>query len=360
MKLTDVPPADPTNEYGDVVAAADLGKLLFSDGTLSPSGKSCASCHLPGMQFADGLPQSTGGVSPVDRNSPDVSLAAFARWQFWDGRADTLWAQALGPPENPKEIGSSRLFIAHRVSAAYSSQYDAVFGAKYPLPANLDSLPSDGKPGDAAYDAMAQADKDAVTRVYVDVGKAIAAFERSIRVQTNRLDAYAGGDTTALSAAEKQALKSYFISGCAQCHWGPRLTDDAFHVIRMPTGRQDHAADPGRGAVLATLATSEFVASSQWSDAPASAKKLVFGAAPLMNGAFKTPSLRGVADTAPYGHGGTLAQLSDVARHYGTRGSMVGGAEAVGTIEPWLPEFDQNAQVQLPAFLSVLTADPIP
>ena len=100
---------------------------------------------------------------------------------------------------------------------------------------------------DAAYDALSDADKDKVTRIYVNVGKSIAAFERAIRVKPNQLDAYAGGDLAALDADEKKSLHAFMANGCIQCHWGPRLTDDAFHVLRFPTGRQDGAADPNTG-----------------------------------------------------------------------------------------------------------------
>lgn len=357
MKLPGAPPADPTNEFGDIADAATLGKKLFEDKTLSPSGTvACQTCHDATKAFADGLKQSTG-VTVGDRNSPSIALAAHSRWQFWDGRADTLWMQALGPFENDKEFASSRLFVAHAISDRYAAEYAAVFGAKYPLP-DISALPAAGRPGDPAWQALSQTDRDAVTRIYVNVGKAIAAFERTLRVQPNALDRYAAGDMTALAGVQKQALQQFFKVGCTQCHWGPRLTDDAFHVIRFPTGRQDGAADKGRAEVLLGLASAEFVASSKWSDAPASAKPLVFTTAPpSMDGAFKTPTLRGVTQSAPYGHGGSLALLSDVANHYGQRGSAVIPAKAAGTAEEWLPAFDVNVRASLPALLDVLTAD---
>jgi cytochrome c peroxidase len=358
MLLAPAPPADPTNEFGDVALAAALGKRLFSDTSLSPSGKvACVTCHDPAKGFADASKQSTG-VSLGDRNAPSIALAAHARWQFWDGRADTLWMQALGPFENGKEFASSRLFVAHAIKDRYAADYAAVFGAKYPLP-DLSPLPAAGKPGDAAYDALPQADRDAVTRVYVNVGKAIAAFERSLRVKPNALDRYAAGDTAALDAAQRRALQAFFIGGCAQCHWGPRLTDDAFHALRFPTGRQDGQPDRGRVDVLLGLAASEFVASSRWSDAPSGGKSLVFlDAPPSMLGAFKTPPLRGIAASAPYGHGGTYAQLLDVTKHYGQRAQAVTQAQAAGAVEEWVPAFDSIAQGQLPALLELLTADP--
>ncbi|MBX3188591.1 MAG: hypothetical protein KF819_16360 [Labilithrix sp.] len=356
MKLVAAPPPDPTNAYGDLPAAAALGKKLFSDAQLSPSGTvSCATCHDAAKAFGDGLAQSVG-LAKVDRNAPSIALASHARWQFWDGRADTLWMQALGPPENAKEMGSSRLFVAHQIEARYAAEYDAIFAAKYPRP-DLSALPAEGKPGDATYDALPSETRDAITRVYVNVGKAIAAFERSIRVQPNALDRYAGGDTSALDDEERHGLSVFMRVGCAQCHWGPRLTNDAFHALRFATGRQDGAADRGRIDVLATLSAAEFVATSKWSDARASAKPLTFPSAPSMLGAFKTPTLRGVSRSAPYGHGGTLATLLDVSTHYGRRAELVPASQAAGVVEPWSPEFDGHAQGGITALLSILEAD---
>src|SRR5262249_37110236 len=138
-----------------------------------------------------------------------------------------------------------RLLVVHRVYDQYKSTYEAIFG---PLPALTDSarFPMAGKPGDPAWDGMTPADKKAATDVFMNVGKTIAAFERTLRVKPNKLDAYIGGDLNALSASEKKGLYTFFITGCAQCHWGPRLTDDAFHPDRYPTGRQDGQADRGR------------------------------------------------------------------------------------------------------------------
>ncbi len=351
------PPPDPSNAKADDAAAAALGAQFFSDTGFSPSGTmSCASCHPTASSFADGLPQSQG-VAKVDRNAPSVLLAAHARWQFWDGRADSLWGQALGPPENAKEIGSTRLFVAHRLFDTYKTSYEAVFGALPPL-GDTARFPASGKPGDAAYDALAQADKDAVTRAYVGFGKAIAAFERTIRVKPMPLDAYAAGDMSALTDAQKDGLKSFFASGCAECHYGPRLTDDAFHDVRFPTGRQDGAADPGRADGLLQLATAEFTTASVSSDAvtPTHATS----AFPTALGAFKTPTLRGVVATAPYGHGGTLATLADVVKNYGGAGLPPDDPRAAGPSEPWLPKFDQQNQAALPAFLETLTAERAP
>jgi cytochrome c peroxidase len=345
------PPADPTNAVADNADAAAFGKTLFKDTKLSPSDTvSCATCHDEGLELGDGLAQSKG-VAKVDRNSPNIALSSHARWQFWDGRADTLWAQALGPFEDPREFGSSRLFVAHRIADTYASQYAAIFGDD---PKAISALPASGKPGDAAYDALSDADKDKVTRIYVNVGKSIAAFERAIRVKPNPLDAYADGDLAALSDDEKKSLRAFMINGCIQCHWGPRLTDDAFHVLRFPTGRQDGAADNGRSDGLVRLAANPFLASSKWSDAPNAAKPFAVSTAP--QGAFKTPTLRGIASSMPYGHGGSFGTLAEVAAHYSTRGINEVDPRAVGHTEDWVPIFEHGATSDLLAFLEVMTA----
>jgi cytochrome c peroxidase len=356
MKLaSSVPPPDPTNEYGDVPDAIAFGKVLFSDPLLSPSKKvSCATCHVPELGLTDGAAQSTG-VAKVDRNSPGIALSAHSRWQFWDGRADTLWMQALGPFEDARELGGSRLFVAQQIAQRYAAQYTAIFGTKYPLP-DLGALPAEGKPGDPAYDALSADQKDEITRVFVNVGKTIAAFERGMRVKANALDRYADGQLDALTGPQKHALGLFMRNGCVQCHWGPRLTDDAFHVLRFGTGRQDGKADTGRADGLLKLAASEFVASSKWSDAPSAAKSFTADA-PSMLGAFKTPSLRGLPTSAPYGHGGTLKTLLDVSQHYGDRGLEHADPAAVGTTEQWAPNFDMNVVHDLPAILEVMTGE---
>lgn len=353
MKLdeTFAPPPDPSNAVGDKPEAVTFGKALFSDTSLSPTNTvSCATCHDPGLELGDGKPQSKG-VDTVDRNSPGVALSSHSRWQFWDGRADSLWGQALGPPEDAKEVGSSRLFIAHRIAEKYASEYKAVFGTD---PKEIAALPPSGKPGVPEYDALSDADKEKVTRIYVNFGKAVAAFERAIRVKPNRLDAYAGGDTAALTPSEKSSLRAFFVNGCAQCHWGPRLTNDAFHNIRFPTGRQDKAADNGREVGLTKLAAAEFRRSSKWSDAPTEA--VPFAPNPALKGAFRTPTLRGLPNTAPYGHGGTFTTLAEVTAHYSTRGIPEADPRAVGLTEEWVPNFDHMAAEELVPFLELLTA----
>jgi cytochrome c peroxidase len=358
------PPKDPTNAYADDPAAAAFGKKLFGDASLSgPGTVSCATCHDPARSFQDGLATSTG-VSTGDRNAPSALFAAHSTFQFWDGRADSLWMQAVGPIENPGELASSRLRVAHRIADSYAADYAAVFGAKYTLPPLSDTarFPANGMPGDAAYDAMSAADKDAVTRVFVNAGKAIAAYERSLTAEPSRLDKYVAGDFTALADSEKEALKAFFVVGCAMCHWGPMFTDNAFHNIRFPTGRQDGVADEGASAGIPKLLTSEFRAGGPYSDAPTSVSYARFtpDAIASLRGKFKTPILRGVADTGPWGHGGTIADLHLVAKHYGERGLKEDDPRAVGPVEPWIAPFDDHTQHLFGGLLQSMSAPPRP
>ena len=114
----DAPPPDPSDAVADDPRAAALGKALFFDAGLSPTGVSCASCHDPTKDLSDGRAQSAAS-GHGDRKTPRIALAAFARSQFWDGRAGALWAQALGPIENASEIGSSRVVVARRIATAW-------------------------------------------------------------------------------------------------------------------------------------------------------------------------------------------------------------------------------------------------
>lgn len=355
------PPPSPTNAHADDPRAASLGRALFADARLSPSGSvSCASCHRADLAFADGLPRGVG-LAEVDRNTPSVLFAAHTRWQFWDGRADSLWAQALGPLESPAEMGSSRLYVAHAMARHYAAEYAAVFG---PLPPLDDGarFPAAGRPGDPAWEAMAPADRDAVNRVFANVGKALEAFERTLRTGPTPLDRYAAGEVAALTERQRDGLRRWFEAGCIQCHHGPLLTDGSFHNITAPTGRLDGRPDPGRFDAIATLLASEFRADGPYSDAREAAEHLA-GLAPVeaMRGQFRTPALRAVALTGPWGHGGTFRRLDDLMLHYAeaSRRRMV--TTSAGPEDPHLVDFHvvDGTIEELVGFHDALTPTPL-
>lgn len=343
-------PPDPTNRVADDLRAIALGDRLFHDTGFSANDRvSCATCHDRANDFADARPQGLG-LRPLDRNTPSVRVSGYLRWQFWDGRADSLWSQALGPVESPDEMGSTRLEVAHRIADRYADAYVSLFG---PLPALDDRarFPMRGRPGDPAWEAMAPSDREAVDRVFSNFGKAVAAFERTLRPGMSPFDRYLAGDMTAMTARAKDGLRLFLDAGCAQCHHGPALSDDSFHNIGMGTGRVDGVPDQGRYATVRALLASTFRADGAYSDdRSVSAHLAGLARADIMEGMFHTPTLRNVARTGPWGHGGTFTTLEAVVLHYAdvaTGHHRV--ASTAGELDRHLVGFhrDDNAALQI-------------
>ncbi len=355
MRLPAAIPPDPTNRVADDPLAADLGFALFFDKGLSEAGIACASCHNADHLFADHQNRPSYGTGNARRNVPPLVLLDLARSQFWDGRADSVWSQAVMPIEDAHEMGSDRLYIVHRLREQYRRDYEAVFG---PLPAGLHDrqrFPLHARPGMQTWDRMRPDDRHAISEVFANVGKALAAFERQIRVAPTGLDRYAGGDLSALSATEKDGLAAFLEAGCAQCHFGPRLSNDAFHNLRFPTARADGQPDRGRAEGAADLVANEFSRHSVFSDAPTPPPP-----APRVEraeGAFRTPGLRGVSSTLPYGHGGGFDDLRAVIDAHHTGGLPAGSPATVGEAEPWAQGFDRALTVRIVRFLNGLHAE---
>jgi cytochrome c peroxidase len=362
MKWTGQLPPDPTNRVADDARAATLGRSLFEDKGFSLGGQgSCATCHDRSKGMADGLAVSTAAGTGT-RSAPSVLFAAYSKFQFWDGRSDSLWSQALGPFENPLEFASTRTRIIRHALTTYENEFRALFPAETAAAlAALPRLPASGKPGDAAFDGLPPADKNAVNAMYAAVGKAIAAYERSLKPGRTRLDDYIDGNKAALAPDERGGLKAFFTAGCIQCHSGPTLADDAFHNIRFPGKDADGKADVGAPRGLAQLLQNPYRQTGAFVDGPSPwasdelYRRLAMEARP---GQFKTPSLRNVALTAPYGHAGTSVDLRAVVKHYGERGLKQNDPDAVGETEPWVSQFANHALQTLPAFLKVLDAKP--
>lgn len=328
LSLSTLPtlPPDPSNAVGDDPAAAALGKALFFDSRLSGNGKvACASCHLPDRQFQDGTPLATG-MGQTNRRTMPIAGTAYSPWLFWDGRKDSQWSQALGPLESLVEHGADRTQIARLVAANYAGDYEAVFG---PLP-DLTALPEHASPlgtevAKAAWTSLDEQQRDEVNRVFANVGKAIAAFERTIEPARTRFDAYAdavvaGRDTTdLLTPMEVEGLRLFVGKGaCTNCHNGPLLTDQHFHNTGVPAvaGLPE---DQGRILATAQVLADPFNCLGAYSDAdPAACAELRYmdrEGEDLVR-AYKPPSLRGVSDRAPYMHAGQIATLAAVVRHY--------------------------------------------
>ena len=131
MSLTELEPLgpDPTNRVADDARAADLGRRLFFDTRLSSNGRvACSTCHQPDRSFQDGIALATGVGTTARRTMPIAGMAR-SPFLFWDGRKDSLWAQALGPLESPVEHGGTRAQYAHVIADAYAREYEELFGA---------------------------------------------------------------------------------------------------------------------------------------------------------------------------------------------------------------------------------------
>ena len=215
-------------------------------------------CHQPARRFTDGLALGKG-IAVLDRHVPSVVGMAYSPWQFWDGRADSLWAQALGPMEHPKEMGLARTELVRRAETHYGAELRRLFGS-YPVLDNPARFPPSAAPREddeaarLAWEAMATEDRDLVNRSFAQLGKAIAAYERKLLPGPSPFDAYAAALAEGDEAAAKEALSPAAQEGlrlfigkasCINCHNGPRLTNDEFHNIGLPL------PSGGRGGVAA-------------------------------------------------------------------------------------------------------------
>lgn len=388
-------PVDVTNKYGDLPAAAALGEKLFFDpgfsgvlwegdndggptalGKLGDTGKvACAGCHQPEAAFADA--RSLGHAVSLAagwtlRRSPSLYDVSEAKLLMWDGRRDSLFSQVFGPIEARNEMNSSRLFVAERVFAEYRAEYESIFGALPPLDdarrfpalgpattgckgAGTSPKECHGMPGDGAeYDGMAEADRDAVTLVVVNFGKAVAAFERTLRCGPGRFDAFVHGDASALTAAEQRGLRVFLGKGnCVGCHSGPFFSDQKFHDVGL------HAVtvattiidpdDQGASVGLASALADPINSKSKWSDGDDG--RLPASVDPSMLGALRTPTLRCAAMRPSFMHTGQLHTLEDVVEFFAKGGDAHGFA---GKNELAPLALDEGEKRDLVAFLRAL------
>ncbi|WP_373047533.1 cytochrome-c peroxidase [Vulgatibacter sp.] len=323
------PPPSPGNEVADDPRAARLGHRLFFDPGLSASGTvACASCHQPARHFTDGL-RFARGLAAGTRNTPTILGAPWLPFLTADGRKDSLWSQALEPLEHPAEQGAQRVEILHRIATAHRPEWEAVFG---PLP------PLD--------------DGAAIDRAFVQVGKALEAYQRRLRIPATAFDRYAAalaaGDATGggqLSPAAIRGLRLFVGEGrCVACHNGPLLTDGAFHNLGLP---------PGPGALQGRAHGARLLRADPFRCEACGELPFLDPALPAFVGAFRTPGLRNVSRTAPYMHAGQLLTLEEVVDFYRFRP----GAPAVGRRDEILASIPPTLSTpDLVAFLHSLEA----
>ena len=330
---------DPSNRVSGRPAAIAFGRALFFDPRLSLSGAvSCATCHRPDRAFTDGLARSRGHRT-VDRNAPSLFNLRFHRWFGWDGAQDSLWAQNLRPLLDRREMGvgaggAARLIRSDRELAC---GYRRAFGEP---------------PG---------ADDE---RVFVDLGKALAAFlETRITGRTpfdDFRDALAQGDAAGRARyplAAARGLRLFVGRGnCAFCHFGPAFTNGEFADAGVPHFIEPDRVDPGRHGGIRKLRRSPYTLLGRFNDDAerSTAAKTRYVRLRQSNfGEFRVPGLRNVALTAPYMHAGSLETLADVVHHYSTLDEErlhTGGERILRRLD-----LDARERADLVAFLETLT-----
>lgn len=323
-------PVDPSNKYSDNPQAAALGRKLFFEDKFSGNQKvSCSTCHREDYFFTDNLPLSHGIDTTPRRSMPLIGLA-YNSWFFWDGRTDSLWSQALGPIESKLEHGISRTMSAYIISTYYRTEYKEIFGS---LPEFMeDTFPHNARPATddpvalKAWILMPPEHREEVNRVYVNMGKAIAAFVRTIVPQPSPFDRYVEqvisgkqSNRMALTGEEARGLRLFIGKAkCTNCHNGPMFTNSDFHNLGLPP-QKGLKSDEGRVAAITQVLSNEFNCLSKYSDAkPNECLELRFidTSDKKYIGAFKTPTLRSVADRPPYMHAGEFSTLGEVLEFY--------------------------------------------
>ncbi|MDH3256091.1 MAG: cytochrome-c peroxidase [Nitrospinota bacterium] len=278
----------------------DLGKLLYFDPRLSGDNTiSCATCHHPDKGWSDGHPRTIGfGGKELGRHSPTIINSGYFEAQFWDGRASTLEEQAKGPIQSPVEMNQKTDELIEELGAIpeYREMFSKVFGESG---ITLDNI-----------------------------AKAIATFERSVVSTNSAYDKYMQGDEKAMSPAAVNGMELFFGKAkCGICHNGPALTDSGFHNIGV---KQDGPLTEDLGRF--NISKDEFD-----------------------KGAFKTPGLRSISQSAPYMHVGNEATLKDVIDFYKRGGDVAENRSAL--ITPL--ELSEQEVLELVEFLKALDGEPL-
>lgn len=320
-------PKDPSNAFADNPKARVLGKRLFFDTRFSGNTKvSCATCHRPDMNFTDDLPMAHG-MGSTTRRSMTLLGVAYNSWFFWDGSKDSLWAQALGPLESNVEHGFTRTACAYLISQYYRGEYEEIFGKMPDITNAVASPTAENITVLKTWVSMTPDKKEDINRIYANMGKAIAAYVRTIAPGPSRFDSYVEAllhdDSAVLpktfTSSEVKGLRLFIGKAkCTNCHSGPLFTNGDFHNTGVPSPAK-MPQDRGRADGMRKVLLDEFNCLGRFSDAGsrdcAELKFLDTDTAKYV-GAFKTPTLRNVAERAPYMHAGQFATLKEVLEFY--------------------------------------------
>jgi cytochrome c peroxidase len=347
-------PLDPSNGLSASDKAARFGQRLFFDPRLSPKGFSCASCHRPEVGFTDGLAVAST-IAPMHRNTMTILNAGHYRWLNWDGARDSLWHQALAPIENPKEMGSSRLYVVKTVMRHYKPELINLIR----LPERWNNLwprlPDFGKPGDSQFDRLRYSDKEKINKVFASILKVIAAYERKIVSGKSPFDRFVAGERQALSDSAQKGFQHFLRFGCDRCHNTPLFSDDDFHNLGLSSVA---APDNGRYDGLSVVKSSSFRGTGSYADGEPVIDVESYGLGKSLIGAFRTPSLRELKYTAPYGHNGTVKTLEDWMAHY-VEVTTTKTPDFIGSLDPSLTQIEMTEieKKELVEFLLSLSSD---
>ena len=290
-------PANTTNMYADMAAAATLGQRLFFDkrysgalattedpligglGTMGDTGKiACASCHAGrGLDDRRSKPGNVSlGADFLSRNSLPLVNSSFYTWTNWAGRFAAQWELPMAVVENAKNMNGDRMRVVHLIFDKYKADYEAVFGGtldaadrhrRGPLPGQRQAQGRRART-DGPWEMMAAADREIANRIFVNFAKALEAYMRKLVSRNAPLDRFVAGNVAALGDDEIRGLK-LFVGGasCIGCHSGPTMSDGGFHNIGVgQTGAHVPAADNGRFADVTPLVGSAFNVDGVFSD----------------------------------------------------------------------------------------------
>jgi cytochrome c peroxidase len=295
--------SDPTNRVSGKPDAIEFGTRLFFDQRLSASGTmSCSSCHVPERNWSDNLQRGVG-LSEVDRNTPTLMNLSASRWYGWDGASDSLWSQSLRPILDERELAATPRHVAQLVrnDEQLSCRYRKVFGTP-PSPVDDEA-------------------------VFVDVGKALAAFQETLVSGRTPFDRFremlAGAERPPIDTYSEPAQRGLRIfigkGGCTACHSGPNFTGGEFFNTGLSRFAPRGQADPGRQAGIRRLMESRFNLLGPYNDdrtGSGAARTREASLEKVNPGEFKVPSLRNLILTAPYGRDGGVETVAEVVRHY--------------------------------------------
>ena len=256
----------------DYEAELQLGHQLFFDPRLSGNNKmSCATCHKPELAFTDGLPLARGRDGLIlKRHTPTLLHLADQSFFFWDGRVTTLHEQVLFPIRDPFEMNQDLDELVDELNRVpgYVEQFKKTYGTSITLQG---------------------------------ISQAIAAFERTFITRSSPFDEHLFGNKTALSPSAQRGLELFQgKASCAFCHQGFNFTDSGFHNIGVPPHPDQKGKLRGKSKIPPDQDVGRYAVTGRPED----------------RGAFKTPTLRNIAQTAPYMHNGTFKTLEEVMEFY--------------------------------------------